>query len=322
MRSADIVARVAAYTGIALAALIAPVASVSQSWEELRAIAQPLDFESIVGYASGDVAEGQAVFRFNVEGSGPHTMEVIVTDIRQGIEHADEDTVLYVFDEDGILIDWNDDGPYGLASMLNGVDLPWPGIYYAIVTTYPRFVETDDADRFVAFTAPGLSSVAFDLTIEFGSYDDYDDYDEYDDFPYGEIVYDWDAIVARADVVKLEPDTTSIAGNIDAGVDVIAFDVDGPIELTIEVVIETEGNADSILAVFDENGYLVDEDDDGGVSLASMLDPVYLPAAGRYYVVVSAYPNFASTDWDDVLLGYSDYAEAYFDYSLIVERVR
>ncbi|TVQ27968.1 MAG: hypothetical protein EA382_02740 [Spirochaetaceae bacterium] len=306
-----------------MAALIAPVTGLSQSWEELRASAQTLDFEPIVGYASGEVADGQAVFRFNVEGSGPHTIEVIVTDVRQGIEHADEDTVLYVFDEDGYVIDWNDDGPYGLASMLNGVDLPWPGIYYAIVTTYPRFIETDDADRFAAFTAPGLSSVAFDITIEFGTRDiEFGLYDQYDDFPYGDIVYDWDAIVARADVIELEPLTTSIAGNIDAGIDVIAFDVDGPVELRIEVVIETSDHADSILAIFDADGYLVDEDDDGGISLASMLDPVYLPAAGRYYVVVSAYPNFAETDWDDFLLGYSDYAEAYFDYSLIIERAR
>ena len=74
--------------------------------------------------------------------------------------------------------------------------------------------------------------------------------------------------------------------------------------------------ADSILTVIDEYGFVIAVDDDGGVDYASRLEGLSLPGAGRYYLVVSSYPNYPETDETEHLLGFSDAMEEFFEFTL------
>jgi hypothetical protein len=71
-------------------------------------------------------------------------------------------------------------------------------------------------------------------------------------------------------------------------IDWYVFDVEGDRTLLIEII---GGKLDSLIALFDATGVLVDFDDDGGAGLLSKLQ-VPISAGGTYYLAVTTFPDF------------------------------
>ncbi|MFW5718077.1 MAG: DVUA0089 family protein [Spirochaetota bacterium] len=295
---------------LAAVAVAAPLAA--QSWEDITTAARPIAFDGEFGIASGEVADRFASFVFTAEEAGPVTVEVDVTETRPGLEYEDEDSVLFLFDERGCLLADNDDGPYGLASMLNGVEIPEPGAYYLVVTTHPRFAETEASGMFAGFDEPGLSSIAFDLIVETGSRDI-----EPEQGP--EIAYTLSDVFSMGEPVELAGEETIVAGTVDGDIAVFEMYLPGPVIVDMEVVITEEiAGRDSLLTVTDASGSIVAHNDDGGYSGASFVASVPLTGSDIYYAIVSAWPAYAVYGPDDRLQGFPGGGESAFGFDLVV----
>ncbi len=293
-------------------AMLAPVSIAAQSWDEVVDGAVRLPFDDW-GIASGEVADGHAAFVFDVSHPGPLTIEVLVTEIREGIAYTDADSVLFLFDESGLLLDYNDDGPYGLESLLNGTSIEEPGTYVAIVTTHPRFAMTDERGYFAGFDEPGLSSIAFDLVVEGGARDLPDDF--HLDGPF----FDLDDVYRAAVPVTYAGRPVLVSGAVAEGIAVYEVLVDDPERADIEVEITTEYRGrDSVLTVLDADGYFVAFDDDGGVDTASFIEYADLTTSSVYYVIVTSWPNMPEFDESDRLIGFTGIGESDFAFNLII----
>lgn len=295
---------------VAALAAAAPVAS--QSWDDITAAARPIAFDGELGVASGEVADGFASFVFTTEYAGPFTVEVDVTEVRPGLEYEDEDSVLFLFDERGHLLAENDDGPYGWASMLNGVEIPEPGAYYLVVTTHPRFVETEASGVFAGFDEPGLSSFAFDLIVETGSRD-------LEPEQVRELAYTVSDVFSMGEPVELAGEETVVAGTVDGDIAVFEMYLPGPVIVDMEVVITEElTGRDSVLTVTDASGFIVAEDDDGGADGASFAASVPLTESDIYYAIVSAWPAYPEYGPDGRLEGFTEGGESAFRFDFVV----
>lgn len=300
----------AALTLLVALAGAAPIAA--QSWDDVRDAAQTVAFDGEVGVASGEVADGFASFVFTAEEAGPVTIEVDVTDVHPGLEYEDEDSVLFLFDESGYLLAENDDGPYGWASMLNGVELPEAGTYYAVVTTHPRFVETDESGSFAGFDEPGLSSIAFDLVVETGTR-------EVDAPEPPDLAYTLDDVFSMAVPVELADDETVAEGAVDGDIAVFEIYLRGPVIVDAEVVVTEEVfGRDSVLTITDASGFIVAEDDDGGVDAASRAERVSMTDSDIYYAIVSPWPAYPEYGADGRLQGFTEGGDSVFAFDLVL----
>ena len=295
-----------------IAALAATTPLAAQSWDDVRASARPVGYDGELGIASGEVADGFASFVFTAEEGGPVTIEVDVTDVRPGLEYEDEDSVLFLFDEGGRLLAENDDGPYGWASMLNGVELPEAGTYYAVVTTHPRFVETDESGSFAGFDEPGLSSIAFDLVVEAGTR-------EVDAPEPPDLAYTLDDVFSMATPFEFTGEETVVRGTVDGDIAVFEIYLRGPVIADVEVVISGEiDGGDSVLTVTDASGFIVAEDDDGGVDTASLTEAVPMTGSEVYYAVVTGWPAYPEYGPDGRLRGFTSAGESAFEFGLVL----
>lgn len=299
-----------ALTLIATLTAAAPLAA--QSWEDVRAAAQRIGYDGELGVASGEVSDGFASFVFTADEPGPVTVEVEVTDVRPGLEYEDEDSILFLFDESGSLLAENDDGPYGWASMLNGAAIPEPGTYYLVVTTHPRFVETDESGSFAGFDEPGLSSIAFDLVVEAGTR-------EVDAPEPPDLAYTLDDVFSMARPVELTGEETAAAGTVDGDIAVFEIYLPGPVIADVEVVISREiSGRDSVLTVTDASGFIVAEDDDSGVDTASLTEAVSMTESEVYYAIVTSWPTYPEYGPDGRLQGFTSAGEFAFDFDLVL----
>ncbi|MFW6261359.1 MAG: DVUA0089 family protein [Spirochaetota bacterium] len=295
---------------IAMLAAATPLAA--QSWDEVTDAARAVDYDGELGVASGEVADGFASFVFTAEEAGPVTVEVDVTDVRPGLEYEDEDSVLFLFDEDGRLLAENDDGPYGWASMLNGVEIPEPGTYYLVVTTHPRFAETDDVGMFAGFDEPGLSSIAFDLVVETGAR-------EVDPPEPPDLAYTLDDVFSMGTPFEFTGEETVVRGSVDGDIAVFEIYLAGPVITDVEVVITEEiSGGDSVLTVTDASGFIVAEDDDGGVDTASLTEAVPMTESEVYYAVVTGWPAYPEYGPDGRLQGFTSAGESAFEFDLVL----
>jgi hypothetical protein len=123
----------------------------------------------IVGYGtswlSGAVATDYVCYRLDVQEAGDLTMEVLVTAIYQGTRWEDDDSMLFLFDDRGGLIDSDDDSGEGGASLIEDTYVT-SGTYYVIVTTYPNLPNLTPDQYLVDFYNDGGSDIEFDLRIE------------------------------------------------------------------------------------------------------------------------------------------------------------
>mgnify|MGYP006273466729 CR=1 FL=1 len=125
----------------------------------------PVRIEGGQGRASAVVGEGHAAFRFQGTEDSEVEIEVVVTSILQGTRYSDDDSMLFLFDGEGLLIGEDDDSGAGYASLLR-TELPATGRYFAVVTTYNNEPELSDRGYLVEFPDNGGSRIEFDLVIE------------------------------------------------------------------------------------------------------------------------------------------------------------
>ena len=330
MRSREV--RCGAVLCIVMGLMLVPAALFAQySWGDVAKAAQRIEVDpfavegDVAGAGFGEVAEGFASFSFDLTYTGPLTIEVSVTEVRPGAGYEDDDSMLFLFDRDGYILDENDDSPFGgLASLLNGTPIDEPGRYYAVVTTLPNSPEIDSYGRFAGLGDEGGSSIAFDLIIEYGEregeYIDYDDPGYYDDWG-GETVYWFDEIREMARPVFYEGGELIVGGAVSSGIAAYRVEVPETLMVGMEVVVTAvdavTGLGDSVLFVFDADGAYVAEDDDGGYDGASRLAGVYLEPSGPYYVVVTTYPNFPNIDDFGYLEGFPDTGESTIEFDLV-----
>ncbi|MFW6289256.1 MAG: DVUA0089 family protein [Spirochaetota bacterium] len=115
--------------------------------------------------AYGEAWRRHSAFTFTVDGPSTAEIEVVVTRIMEGMEYEDDDSVLYLFAEDGTLLGQDDDSGEGQASFLT-VGLPEAGRYFVAVATYGDHVRLDSSNRLTHFSGGGMSRFEFDLVID------------------------------------------------------------------------------------------------------------------------------------------------------------
>ena len=297
------------------AALLVPGFAVAQQWDEIAADAIPMAFEGERAIASSEVADGFAAFEFSVPEAGEISIEVAVTDVRVGLEYEDDDSVLFLFEEDGYLIDENDDGPRGFESMLNGVFLG-PGTYYAIVTTHPRFVEVDANGNYAGFDGPGLSSFAFDFIVTEGRLD----IDDYSEDPFGDgapVVYGLNDVLIESQPARYEGGRARLPGRVTGGF--YSFEITSALSGSVDIEVVVSGEAaDSYLTIVDRDGTILAQDDDGGDDGASLIAGFDLVDGAIYYPVVTSWPNYPETGASGELLGFSESGHTEFGFDLVI----
>lgn len=116
------------------------------------------------GVTAGAVSTGVEVFAF-VGGQGDRvTVDLNVTRMLTGQRYTDDDSQIYLFDEQGYLVASNDDFN-GLQSRLSAIDLPSSGLYYLAVTTYNNSPQLSSEGQLLGWSGDGGSSIAYTLTI-------------------------------------------------------------------------------------------------------------------------------------------------------------
>lgn len=140
------------------------------------ASATPIDISGGSGTASGNVSTNSDIYSFDATSGQLITLTVNVTGTAPGLVHEDDDTTLYLYDEAGKIIGFNDDGALGLVeggeSALFNVLIPEDGTYYAAVTTYADYdggsavLEFgEDFNTLVGFAGTGLSNIDYNLNV-------------------------------------------------------------------------------------------------------------------------------------------------------------
>jgi hypothetical protein len=116
------------------------------------------------GVSAGAVSRGVNVYSFLGQEGDTITLDITVTDIRQGMLYYDDDSQLFLFDSEGRLIADNDDFTR-LESRIRDVTLPRTGVYYAAVTTYNHSPVLNGDRQIVRWQGLGGSAIDYTLTI-------------------------------------------------------------------------------------------------------------------------------------------------------------
>jgi hypothetical protein len=257
----------------------------------------------------GTVSTGVEYFSFELPTDDEVTITVEVTETRQGTEYNDDDSMLFLFDNQWRLVDENDDGPDGLSSDLSGLWLE-EGRYFVAVTTYHNRPELDYDNRLIGFENDGASSIVFNLHVSA-------ERASYGSLPYND-VNDFGLAIGRS--IAVWPGTTRASGHVDTGHAAYRLDVRQPGLLSLEVIVTEisrgtrwEGD-DSMLYLFDGGGAMLTSDDDGG---ASLIEGVRV-TPGTYYAVVTTYPNRPIFDSSGRLEGFGEDGGSNIGFDLVV----
>lgn len=124
-----------------------------------------IDLSTGSGIGSGEVSDGHAVFTLVVPGERRMDAEVVVTDVQQGLRYTDDDSMLFLFDSEGLLLEQDDDSGEGYASRIQ-TRLPARGTYFLVVTTYNNVPELNESGYLTGFPDDGGSSIRFDLVVQ------------------------------------------------------------------------------------------------------------------------------------------------------------
>lgn len=181
---------------------------------------------------------------------------------------TDGDTLLSLYDSGGKLLAEDDDGGDGRASRLEGSIEA--GTYLLVVSAYGSNVVSSYEVRIQGLASASASAYAPDATCP--------------------LEKENNNTAAFADDLSAVGGVPCRTGSIaPAGdVDVYAFRVDA----TAPVVVETKTAGDTILRLYDVEGRLLAEDDDGGDAAASRIAATL--DAGRYYATVREYSDSAT----------------------------
>lgn len=283
--------------------LVAGAAAGQTRFATIREAATEIDFVGGEGIGEGSVAQGFDAFWFQLQGDTRVSMEILVTEEREGIRFTDDDSMLFLFDSAGKLLESDDDGGPGSASRIDEIFLEGGERYYSVVTTFPNEPETTPTGVFDTLGDLGSSNISFELHIRKLA-DDETGKRLMGTLTTGDRGM---AILQKARPFRREDNQWVAEGIVGAGHELFFFDIDEDSSVSLEVVVTDvyEGTEyrddDSMLFLFDERGHLVAEDDDGGVGNSSALQ-VSLDDPGRYYVAVTTYDNSPELDETDKLI--------------------
>ena len=305
-----------------LLVLVSGLTFAQYDWGEVVKSSQHVPMENGGGIGYGEVAEAFASFALDVGYAGPLTIEVLVTDIRPGAEYEDDDSRLFLFDAEGNLVAENDDSPFGgYASLLNGVEIEYPGRYYAVVTTYPNSPEMDFDGNLMNIGEEGGSNISFELIVEYGVREGGDYYEE----PYygdAETAIWFDDFRALATPIRYTGGELVVEGRVGSDVALYYLTLEEPMAISAEVLVRGDlsqyGSGDSVLYLFDHEGSYVYEDDDSGVDGGSLIHEVYLDRMGGYYLAVVTFPNHPNMDDFGYLEGFPEVGESDIEFELII----
>jgi len=116
------------------------------------------------GVSAGVVSTGVDVFSFVAGGGDRISLAVTVTDVHPGRLYTDEDSQLFLFDQNGTLLADNDDLSR-LQSQITDFSLPRTGRYYVAVTTYNNDPILDSTRRITGWNGNGGSAIEYTLTM-------------------------------------------------------------------------------------------------------------------------------------------------------------
>lgn len=157
--------RTLATTGLAIAAL--GVATVAQAVPESFTQASAIDVDDAgEGEVSGSVSTDHEVFQFEASEGEVITLDVNVTEVLSGAEYEDNDSQLFLFDQDGRLIAENDDeSESSFESLISDFVVPSDGTYFVVVTTWDNDPVLDEDGLVVEWGSNGSSSIEYNLLL-------------------------------------------------------------------------------------------------------------------------------------------------------------
>ncbi len=291
--------------------LVAGAAAGQTRFATIREAATGIDFVGGRGIGEGSVAQGFDAFWFELQEDARVSMEILVTEEREGVRFADDDSMLFLFDSRGKLLASDDDGGPGSASRIDEVLLEGGDRYYAVVTTFPNEPETTPGGVFDTLGDLGSSNISFELHIR-----------KLADGETGKRLMGTLTSGARGMEILREARSFEMDGNqgvaegiVGGGHEVFFFSIDEDSSVSLEVIVTEvyQGSEyrddDSMLFLFDERGHLIAQDDDGGVGNASALQ-ASLAGPGRYYVAVTTYDNSPELDESDRLVRFPGTGES------------
>ena len=269
----------------------------------IKEAASEIDFVGDQGIGEGAVADTFEAFWFDLEEDSRLTMQVLVTEEREGVRFTDDDSMLFLFDSRGRFIVGDDDGGPGATSRIDEVLLEGGERYYAIVTTFPNEPEISEAGLFDFLDDLGSSNIAFELHLR--------RLQEGEDGRrlMGALTSGGRGmeLLTPGRPLPIESGSGSAEGIVSSGQEVFSFRIAEPSEVSLEVIVTDiyQGSEfrddDSMLFLFTGDGILVAQDDDGGEGNASALRTT-LQEPGRYYAVVTTYDNTPELDQNDRIL--------------------
>ncbi|ELR99220.1 PEP-CTERM sorting domain-containing protein [Gloeocapsa sp. PCC 73106] len=281
-----------------LGVTLLPLSANANDTFETRTIL-PLGTTEVSGTISPQTYVTNAPVMFTISNLEPSETFLAWTDN----SFSNIDTVLGNFDESFNLIDSEDDGSpagNGLGSALVG-EVNRDGTIHLGVTGY------SDLD----FSGNTPERGEFELFVKLGTDhfteiedDNHDDHDHHDEVEHDE---DEDSLDRYRDehghydhieeeTVDLSDFDHSFTGeivpepSIPGNVDFYNFNNLTPGEIVTAEI--NQGNIDSVLGLFDDEGNLVMVDDDNGVESLSRLSEIVVPASGELNLAVTGYPDF------------------------------
>lgn len=269
----------------------------------IKEAATEIDFVGEQGIGEGAVSDTFEAFWFDLEEDTRLSMQVLVTEEREGVRFTDDDSMLFLFDSRGRFLVGDDDGGPGATSRIDEILLEGGERYYAIVTTFPNEPEISEAGLFQFLDDLGSSNIAFELHLR--------KLREGEDGRrlMGALTSGGRGmeILTPGRPLRIEGGSGSAEGIVSSGQEVFSFQVSEPSQVSLEVIVTKvyQGSEfrddDSMLFLFSGDGILLARDDDGGEGNASALQAT-LREPGRYYVVVTTYDNTPELDENDRLV--------------------
>jgi hypothetical protein len=303
----------------ALLVLTAVAAFAQTEWGDIIKSSQPVTVDDWGGVGYGEVAEGFASFALDLNTTGPLTIEVVVTEERPGRLYEDDDSMLWFYDSEGNLLSENDDGPYGTyASLINGVEIMYPGRYYVIVTTHPNRPESDSNGQFIELLDEGGSNISFELFVEWG-FREIEDYGYGYDDPYsggGETAIWFEDFRNLASPIRYDGGEYRTQGTVGDGVTLYSLTSTESASISVEA--SAAGYGDTVLFLIDSDGNLIAEDDDGAGDGGSLIFEAYVDRSEEYFVAVTTFPNWPNYDESGSVEGFPLGGQEFIEFELVI----
>jgi hypothetical protein len=112
------------------------------------------------------VSTDYEVFSFEATEGEVVTLDVNVTETLEGTEYTDDDSQLFLFNSDGILLTENDDeNESTFESKISDFVIPSDGTYFVVVTTWDNDPTLNEENVVVDWGSEGGSNIRYDLVV-------------------------------------------------------------------------------------------------------------------------------------------------------------